>query len=296
MMYGHGATVVMSLSSRLKNPGHTLFFDNFFTSYNLIEIMTSKQINVAGTARINRFGKPNFKTDNELKAEGRGSSDQLVSKDELICLVKWADNKSVHLASNYCGVGDEIRVKRFDKKAQKYVEISQPEVVAEYNMGMGGVDLLDQLLAYYRIFLKSRKWTLRVIFHFINMAVVCAFLEHKSDCERFSEKGMKLLDFQQALGSELTTIEKRRSVGRPNTEVSGHRKRKSDECAPQDIQRLDKVNHFPIHESQGTAGQRCKRPKCNSRSRVFCDKCKVHLCLNGQKNCFFDYHNTENLI
>ena len=71
------------------------------------------------------------------------------------------------------GKGHSRTIKRWDKTIIKYVLIQQPEIIDKYNNGMGGVDLLDQLLSYYRIFIKSKKWTLRFIFHFIDLAV-CA--------------------------------------------------------------------------------------------------------------------------
>lgn len=292
LKYGHGAAVVLTLSKRLTNSGHTLYFDNFFSSYNLFELLTYKMINAAGTIRVNRFAQPNFKTDAQMKISGRGSTDQLVSADGKVCVVKWSDNKSVFLASNFCGIGEVVAVNRFDKKLQQRVDISQPEIVKNYNFGMGGVDLCDQYIAYYRIFIKSRKWTLRVIFHFVNMAVVCSFLEYKKDCERFGVTPMKLLDFQQILGNELNAVEKRKVVGRPSLErlvLQQNRKRKSDEQRPHDFDRFDGLDHLPDHTASPSAS-RCKNDKCSGKTRVACIKCKVHLCLTNSKNCFLAFH------
>lgn len=52
------------------------------------------------------------------------------------------------------------------------MEIEQPEIIGLYNKSMGGVDIHDQLVSFYRIFIKSRKWTLRLIFHSFDMAAV----------------------------------------------------------------------------------------------------------------------------
>lgn len=95
-----------------------------------------KKINAAGTIRVNRFNKPNFSSDTEMRKKGRGSSEEFTSRDGSIVLVKW----------------------------------------------QGGVDLLDQYMSYYRIFIKFRKWTLRVIFHFIDLAMCASFLEYRNTC------------------------------------------------------------------------------------------------------------------
>lgn len=49
------------------------------------------------------------------------------------------------------------QVKRWDKKSKEYLKIERPEAVKLYNSSIGGVDKIDQLIAYYRIFLKSKK-------------------------------------------------------------------------------------------------------------------------------------------
>lgn len=56
------------------------------------------------------------------------------------------------------------------KAKKKYITVKQPEIVHLYNNGMGGVDLLDQLISYYRIFF---------IAHFIDFAVVSSWIEYK---------------------------------------------------------------------------------------------------------------------
>ena len=68
--FGFGASVVLHLSDRLKHPGHQLYFDNFFSSYNLFEILRHNKINAAGTVRINRFVSPPLLNDKEMKKKG----------------------------------------------------------------------------------------------------------------------------------------------------------------------------------------------------------------------------------
>jgi len=69
------------------------------------------------------------------------------------------------------------------KKEKIYIEISRPERVRLYNNSMGGVDLHDQLISYYRVFLKSKKWTLRLFFHAFDMATTNSWLQYIIDCE-----------------------------------------------------------------------------------------------------------------
>lgn len=72
-------------------------------------------------------------------------------------VLKWVDNKSVTMLSTYAAIEPEKRVKRFDKKQKKEVLIDCPSIIALYNSFMGGVDLLDSLIALYRNPLRSKK-------------------------------------------------------------------------------------------------------------------------------------------
>ena len=48
--------------------------------------------------------------------EGRETCDQVVSKDGDVVLIKWVDNRSEIMVSNFVGVGNVDTVKRWDKK------------------------------------------------------------------------------------------------------------------------------------------------------------------------------------
>ena len=66
--FGQGAAVVFKLMVRVPcNAGHTLFFDNYFTSYNLLEICAKRGIGAAGTIRVNRFANPPLLSDKDWK-------------------------------------------------------------------------------------------------------------------------------------------------------------------------------------------------------------------------------------
>lgn len=58
------------------------------------------------------------------------------------------------------------------------------------------------------------------------------------------------------------------------------------------IQRFDKYNHWPDNDKMNSRS-RCKLPKCNLVTHVFCTKCNVHLCFTKNRNCFRKYHENE---
>ena len=64
-------------------------------------------------------------------------------------LLKWYDNKTVHLISNYKSQEPIENVRRWSVAAKQYVNVPRPAIVKEYNTLMGGVDLHDMLVELY---------------------------------------------------------------------------------------------------------------------------------------------------
>lgn len=304
--YGFGAAVVIKLVERLHEPGHKIFFDNFFTTFQLLEYLRHKNHIAIGTVRINRFNNPPLVTDKELSNKGRGSYDQVVSRDGAIVLVKWQDNKSIHLGSNFVGAGIADVVKRWNKKTKKYDQISRPEIVRLYNDGMGGVDSLDQFIAYYRVFIKSRKWTLRLITHFLDFALAASWVEYRRYAEKMGQPKNTILDLlhfrlqvSNALlysGQQLYPSKRGRPSNSRECSPSSPVATKRDmEVRPVPDVRFDEISHFPIHDGKKEA-TRCKM-NCQTssqgtagRTHFVCRKCNVHLCITKERSCFEQFH------
>lgn len=66
------------------------------------------------------------------------------------------------------------------------------------------------------------------------------------------------------------------------------------EIRPDFLIRFDKQCHLPVVTNTEV---RCKNENCKKKTFVFCNKCKVHLCLVNNRNCFLKFHSlakTEN--
>lgn len=87
------------------------------------------------------------------------------------------------MASNFVSVGQMDYCRRWDKSKKEYAQIDRPEVIRLYNDCMGGADSLDFLTSIYRTFIRSRKWTLRMFTHGIDVASANSWLEYKEDCK-----------------------------------------------------------------------------------------------------------------
>lgn len=57
----------------------------------------------------------------------------------------------------------------------------RPEPIKRYNESMGGVNKLDFFISIYRISLRARKWTLRMIDYSVDLAITNSWLEYVKD-------------------------------------------------------------------------------------------------------------------
>jgi len=164
---------------------------------------------------------------------------------------------------------------------------------------MGGVDKLDFLLKIYRTFIKSKKWTLRIMTHCIDMSLANSWLEYKKDCAILQVKKTKILDllhFRQHVGEALIlsnkTSSSQKKRGRPSKQAQNHLQPKRlyrPESVPVEEMRWDEINHLPVFDEKPNTS-RYKYLFCKQKTSVLCSKCNVLLCFMRGCNCFVDFH------
>ena len=117
----------------------------------------------------------------------------------------------VNIAFTFVGNGDKDKVKCWNKKEKKYIEIDRPETIRYYNDYVGGLDLIDYLISYYPMTFRTKRWPTRVILDLFTMSVANAWIEYR---ERERKKGMKrnqildpLLSFREEVGQGLCKAE-----------------------------------------------------------------------------------------
>lgn len=125
--YGVGASVVLEYADALRKKWPEtkfhLFFDNFFTSVALVELLTEKGFHGTGTIRENRLPENPLIDSKKLKKEARGSFDFKKIFDQNIISVKWNDNSLVSLCSNYAGIEPVHNVRRYSRKEKQNVQV-----------------------------------------------------------------------------------------------------------------------------------------------------------------------------
>ncbi|KAH9364547.1 hypothetical protein HPB48_014585 [Haemaphysalis longicornis] len=127
-----------------------------------------------------------------------------------MCLVKWKDNKSVLVFSIAFGVSPEGSCQRWSKDEKKKVKVPQLDAVAKYNQFMGGVDLVDCFVSYYRISMRTKKWTVRVLAQFLDMTCCNGWIEYQRLCEQSAtpkQQRLDLLTFKMGIAIALIKAE-----------------------------------------------------------------------------------------
>ena len=247
---------------------HELFFDNFFTSHDLMQKLASQSMRATGTVRENRINSATktMISHKELKKQGRGSFDYRC--DGTVYVSKWNDNSIVHICSNYSTHLPVHRCKRRVKGAT--LDVPQPHLIAQYNKGMGGVDLMDRLLASYRSSIRGKKWYWPLFTNMLNITVVAAWRSH---CATNNTK-LSHLEFLRHITMTLLQSETQKG----SRALKGAR-------YPTHESRYDGMNHIPGTTSQG----RCK--VCKKNTKTWCTKCQIRLHSERGGMCFDIFHN-----
>ena len=116
----------------------------FFSSYSLIYDLATKGFRATGTIKNDRIMKCPLVDAKKMKKNERGSFD--FSSEGNLEIVRCNDNSVVTIGGNAYGVQPIGNAKRWIKGKGKQ-NIQQPAIIAAYNRGMGGLDLLDHALS-----------------------------------------------------------------------------------------------------------------------------------------------------
>lgn len=290
---GLRASVVVELCKTINNPMEcVVYFDNFFTTLPLIvHLNESLGLRSLGTIHKNRLKGCHLEDDHKLKRQGRGSFDYRVDNEAKVAIVKWFDNKAVTLASSCAAVNPVKEVRWFSKEQKKRVGVTCPNIVTQYNVHMGGVDLADMMVALYRTPAKSHRWYMSLFWQMADIALNNAWLLYRRDAKSLGEvKHKKLKTFRLEVADGLIHAGKKKARPSKPREDDVPTKYIQRPVTPRPVDdiRYDKVDHFPVFSDRG----RCKLCS-NEKSTIACQKCGVRLCIvtgKNPRNCFQNFH------
>ena len=280
---GQGTGAVLRLCESLSR-GHRLFCDRFFTTLPLISHMLDKGIYLTGT--IAKRNLPvTFTGDAAMAKSGSGTSEQYVLDGAAaVSMVKWYDNKGVLMASPLFGIEPEDECRRWSKKDKQHLEVKRPAVIERYNKYMGGVDLCDRMISYHKMGARTRRWHLRVISHFIDLALSNCWIEGRLD----SREKMQLYDFRESVALVLiNSVDESLSSSDSDTVQPPPRGRVS--ALPAIVSRVVAAKHLPVACDLPNSA-RCRKEGCKGKTRIKCERCNVFLCVSTARSCFKEFH------
>jgi len=158
---------VANLTRAVEGFGHKLYMDNFFSFRDLYDDLAQKKIFCCGTVRLHRNGMPkNLKpktlrlTLGDIRVRTRGDMTAVV----------WKDKRDVCLLTN---IHDPPREGNYRDKHGNAIKLA---IVVDYNRHMGHVDNADRMANSYTASCRTRKWTEKLFFHLLDLAIVNSYI------------------------------------------------------------------------------------------------------------------------
>lgn len=266
------AQVVMELMEGFLDKGYILYADNFYNSVSLTKTLTARSTYLCGTLRKNRKENPKEVVKQKLM---RGELSYLRSDSVIVC--KWRDKRDVLTISNMHEV-ELIDV------ANRNGKISiKPNIIRDYNLGMGGIDRADQMMSYYSSLRKTIRWYKKLGIHFIEVFIQNAYWIYLT---QQNVAKMSLLSFRESIVKYL--------AGKPTRDIatnSSNSKIKKPDVIPHNFHYLDSIH--PTKNKKFPTKQCAECSKKNRReTRYFCPVCPntPALCV---VDCFRKYHLTN---
>ncbi len=272
--------VVLELLSGLESKSPKVYMDNYYTSPELFLDLYKKGVNACGTARHNRKFYPK-----DLVVHKNVEMGYLDYRSNgPILATVWKDKRVIHFLTtiHMARCSFPVTVKR-RKKDGTQKEVESPPCLPDYQKYMRGVDRGDQLMGYYNVGRRSKKWWKRVFSYLIEVCILNAHNLHKFS----TQPQVDFLQFRLNLATQLIGTMKKASRGR--------------------TQSVDRTKLLRLDSSKGHLPGVAPRRRCvvcckvrekrdltkheyRHESCIKCSVCEVHLCLNEKRNCYKLYH------
>lgn len=167
------SSIVLQLNQNLLHKGYNLYLDNWYSSPDLFIDLFRAKTNVCGTVQMKRRLMPkDLPKDKDMK---RGEVAYRASKKGLLMML-WKDKKVVRLLTTMHSA-DMVATGRVNRHTQE--PIVKPQIVLDYNIGMGGVDHSDALATTYEVARKTVKWYRKLFFYLFDMCLTNSWLIYR---------------------------------------------------------------------------------------------------------------------
>ncbi|UYV68677.1 K02A2.6-like [Cordylochernes scorpioides] len=162
-------------NANLLDKGYHIICDNLYTSVDLALDLYARRTYLTGTMRINRRSLPS-----SIRSKKLQPSEKLYRFRDPVLLLRWREKHSQKkpvtlLSTKMHASSDEVTT-------ASGRSVTMSAMVQEYNKGMGGVDLSDQMLNTYIDERRSLKWWNKVFFSMVFRAMINSYIIYKKNC------------------------------------------------------------------------------------------------------------------
>lgn len=283
---GTTTAVVLRLARTL--PNSSLYFGRSFTTVQLMDELIARNIDGTGIISPNKLNY-DFKKNME-----RFCWEEVTRSDQKLCAIKWMDIKnSMILLSTVYGSKPTKKLEKYDKLSKQYDTVRCPLVLSQYKRNIIGIDLNNQIMDLYTATFKTKKWPVNIVLYLFDLSITNSYFEYKEDAKKCNLKDtLDAMSFRLAIVEELLC-----NVPSISMDVDVPAPTHIPTYKPPSLSRLtdrfDGKNHWIVCDKSIKSQRICRREKCKSRTNVMCSKCKVYLCFNYNKNCFYTFHNKD---
>jgi len=143
--------------------GRNVIFDNFFTSYELGQLLLKRNMTMTGTIRKNKTSIPPILLD----VKGKFVFSSTFAFTENTAMVSYIPKKNRCLILQSTLHNRKDVTSDIDKK---------PRIILHYNKTKYGVDSVDKKIAYYTYKRKTNRWSVVVFSNILDISVNNAFV------------------------------------------------------------------------------------------------------------------------
>lgn len=273
--------------------GRCIYFDNFFTSFQLLQELFMRQTLGCGTSRPRQQGPLALQSKTpQLKLE---EGESCAYRSGPILAFKWRQKKpkTVYMMSTKHTAVEQFTGK-FDRGTGE--AIYKPAAVIEYTKQMGGVDLSDQLMNYYHFLRRSCKWWRKLWVHLFNMLMLNAHVLNKT----FGlQKNLSHHEYRYIVAAALLNFTEMEvplppaggdaAQARIRPARRGHWPERLAASTKTKKTKTRKCRFCFVSAKKAARGVRTRREKSTS---IICSECRVPLCIYP---CFGEHHIAMNL-
>ena len=184
--------IVEDLVTPYENKGYIICMDRFYTTLNVVKYLSNNNFGVYGSI-INSRAKISQKIKEKINILQKYELKFYISSNNDMFLTVWKDTKIVKHRENL-----ENEIERKQKGAlpgENLIKASCPSTIQTYSKNARGVDLLDQMISYYSVDVKSKKWYKSIFSHILQISLYNSFLLYKKS----TQNEVNFLSYQETI-------------------------------------------------------------------------------------------------